>query len=173
MADTAQVRTPRKLANLDKLWSSTVDKYLDHGIVFKLEYGMERSVSSDASGSMNSHSEVRADHLKIWVPASKSDPIMLGNLNKANAFKSLELVCLANVNGANQEQRVLTFENLMAISYLPFQTIQDDSGSMIQDVSFWEFRYTKITDKIVEYDQTGNKIGQNVTTWDYSKATGA
>ncbi len=168
-----QVKTPRKIANLDGLWSSTVDKYEDHGIVHKLEYGMERSVSSDASGSINSHSEVRADHLRIWVPTSKSDPIMLGNLNKANAFKSLELICLASVNGANQVQRKITFENLMAIGYQPFQSIQDDGGNPISDVSFWEFRYTKITDQVIEYDQSGKKLGQNVTSWDYSKATGS
>jgi hypothetical protein len=166
----AHVRTPRKLANLDGLWSSTVDKYLDHGIVHQLEYGISRTVSSDASGSMQSHSEVRADHLRIWVPTSKSDPVMLGNLNKANAFKKMEVVCLSNVNGENQVQRMITFENLQAVNYRPFQTIQDDTGQTLSDVSLWEFRYTKITDQVIEYDQTGKKLGQNVTTWDYGKA---
>lgn len=166
----AVIKTPDSLVDLDGLFSSTVKGFEKYGILFKIEHETSREVSGDVSGTLDSRAEVRASPVKIWIKSGTYDPIIEQHMNEGKPFKKMAILKLINANGANQIKSTLTFENVMIVNCKPDLTIQH-RGQEVDGIICIELRFSKKTNQVVEYDQSGTKKGQNVSGWNYGTAS--
>jgi hypothetical protein len=168
MAET--IKTPDSLVDLDGLFSSSVKGFEKYGILFKIEHETSREVSGDVSGTLDSRAEVKASPVKIWIKSGTYDPTIEQHMNEGKPFKKLVVIKLINANGANQVKQTLTFDNVMITRVQPDLTIPY-RGADVDGIVCVELRYGARTNQMAEYTQEGTKKGQNVSGWNYAKAS--
>lgn len=169
---SAIIKTPDNLVDLDGLFSSTVKGFEKYGVLFKIEHETSREVSGDVSSTLDSRAEVRASNVKVWIKSGTYDPIIEQHMNEGKPFKKMTVLKLINANGANQVKSTLTFENVMIVRCQPDLTIPY-RGAEVDGVICVELRFSKKTNQVAEFDQSGTKKGQNVAGWDYAAASPA
>lgn len=164
------IKTPDNLVDMDGLFSSTVKGFEKYGILFKIEHETSREVSGDVSGTLDSRAEVKASPVKIWIKSGTYDPTIEQHMNEGKPFKKLVVIKLTNINGANQVKQTITFENVMITRVQPDLTIPYRGGE-VDGIVCVEVRFSTRKNEIAEFVQEGTKKGNNVSGWDYGKAS--
>jgi hypothetical protein len=162
-AQENRIKSPEWLICIDDLLSSSTKGFETYTELFEHKFENSRETKGNVSGGLISSAAVAQSDVIVIIKNAIYVPMITNHMNSGRVFEMITLLHLGNY----KDKRV-------PIETIEFSKCQISSIARLQNEKYVDkvairFRPNKQTDTYTDYDQDGNKTGQTVSEFDYSK----
>lgn len=157
--ESGQVTTPEWMISIDDLLSSSVKGFEEYCELYGWYSEHSRESKGNVTGDLVSNAAVKQSDVIVIIPMGIYIPTIDNIMTNGKVLDKITIVRIAN----NEALKV-------PIQIIDFAACQVSKIQQRLEDAVITFRPVKRTNTVIKYDpENGNKVGQTVSEFDYSK----